>query len=157
MKPVALRKCGDCDALPNTLHVPGCDMERCPLCGGQIISCSCIYELAGMSMATLATDHPMVYSAGPDDVMVKRFEEAIEAAGGPLPWPGEPDAWAACREAGLYCYWGHRETGAPMEFAEQPGKWFECDATHPDAFPDSNRLHTAARWDRPSRKWVRTP
>ena len=33
--------CHDCCVLAGQLHVPGCDMERCPACGRQLISCSC--------------------------------------------------------------------------------------------------------------------
>lgn len=33
--------CHDCFAPPGTLHHPGCDMERCPMCGGQAIACEC--------------------------------------------------------------------------------------------------------------------
>lgn len=31
--------CGDCGAYPGQYHVPGCDLERCPSCGGQLITC----------------------------------------------------------------------------------------------------------------------
>ena len=33
--------CGDCAADPGQLHVPGCDVEKCPKCKGQLISCGC--------------------------------------------------------------------------------------------------------------------
>lgn len=32
-------KCHDCGRSVGQLHKLGCDMERCPLCGGQLISC----------------------------------------------------------------------------------------------------------------------
>lgn len=36
--------CTDCAAPFGTLHHPGCDNERCPICGGQLISCGCIED-----------------------------------------------------------------------------------------------------------------
>jgi hypothetical protein len=42
---VGRHKCGDCGVLEGELHELGCDMEWCPFCGYQLISCDCCYNL----------------------------------------------------------------------------------------------------------------
>jgi hypothetical protein len=37
-------RCHDCRIVKGGLHHPGCDMERCPRCEGQLISCGCLSE-----------------------------------------------------------------------------------------------------------------
>lgn len=38
--------CHDCAVVSGEFHVPGCDMERCPVCHLQAISCGCDIEPA---------------------------------------------------------------------------------------------------------------
>lgn len=33
--------CHDCRVVKGQLHVPGCDVEECPMCRGQSITCGC--------------------------------------------------------------------------------------------------------------------
>lgn len=40
----AYGRCPDCITRPGKLHVISCDQERCPVCGGQAISCECDME-----------------------------------------------------------------------------------------------------------------
>jgi len=37
-------RCRDCGAKAGHYHHPGCDCERCPICGGQLITCGCLDE-----------------------------------------------------------------------------------------------------------------
>ena len=38
------RICNDCGVLEGHIHELGCDMEHCPFCDQQLISCECCYE-----------------------------------------------------------------------------------------------------------------
>ena len=40
--------CGDCGAKYSEQHRPNCDIERCPACGGQLITCNCgvVYDVS---------------------------------------------------------------------------------------------------------------
>jgi hypothetical protein len=45
---MTIHKCHDCGAKEGQFHQPGCDMERCPFCGGQLLSCDCSYRELGL-------------------------------------------------------------------------------------------------------------
>jgi hypothetical protein len=36
--------CGDCGTIRGGWHHPGCDLQRCPACGRQLISCGCRFD-----------------------------------------------------------------------------------------------------------------
>jgi hypothetical protein len=36
--------CHDCRVIKGEFHVPGCDVEECPHCRHQLISCDCAFE-----------------------------------------------------------------------------------------------------------------
>ena len=49
---MAKRKtCGDCGTKEGQLHILGCDMEGCPFCGNQLISCQCVYKKLGIDVS----------------------------------------------------------------------------------------------------------
>jgi hypothetical protein len=40
-------KCHDCGCEEGEIHEQGCDVERCPFCGYQLLSCNCRYTRLG--------------------------------------------------------------------------------------------------------------
>jgi hypothetical protein len=36
--------CHDCGVLEGEFHVPNCDVEECPICGSQFITCECLFD-----------------------------------------------------------------------------------------------------------------
>lgn len=38
-------RCPDCNVFTGHRHHPGCDMEKCPKCGGQLVSCRCLVTI----------------------------------------------------------------------------------------------------------------
>ena len=64
--------CPACDVAPGELHAVGCDIEQCPYCGCQLISCLCPASERGV----------------PDDDR--------------MPWSGTWPGEAECREFGWY-------------------------------------------------------
>jgi len=41
--------CHDCGVKEGEIHKYGCDMEACPFCGNQLITCGCYYKILDIS------------------------------------------------------------------------------------------------------------
>lgn len=37
-------RCSDCGVAPGGFHHLGCDLQRCPVCGGQMFTCGCRFD-----------------------------------------------------------------------------------------------------------------
>ena len=127
--------------------MPGCDVERCPRCKGQIISCGCIYEVNGLDRGTLEETHPEIYNGGPTDEMYAKWD--AEWGDKYLRWTGVWPGVVECHELGLYCRDLWKDTREPIlpggyDYAESRRRgvhWHvPCGPDDPGAHADLNRL-----------------
>ena len=84
-------RCGDCQALEGEYHELGCDLERCPFCGGQLISCDCCYEILNID----GSPGTRVYEFGITPEQRKQWERALNDKGR-VPFIMYPNMCAKC-------------------------------------------------------------
>jgi len=77
------KNCHDCAAKPGEMHMPGCDTERCPVCGGQAMCC--------------LMDCPHC-----DGLIATCNNEAIKEEDR-IPWSGIWPGVVECQEYDLWC------------------------------------------------------
>jgi hypothetical protein len=53
------KNCPECGVQPGMMHLPGCDIERCPLCGLQAVSCDCTVKV-GNTLLPWTGEYPGV-------------------------------------------------------------------------------------------------
>jgi len=84
-------KCHDCGAREGEYHQPGCDMETCPFCCGQLISCDCPYNLLGID----ASEGTWAYNHGLTDEQAEKWDDMLETKGR-IPFVRIPVVCALC-------------------------------------------------------------
>lgn len=76
--------CHDCGVEEGQIHEFGCDMERCPFCGWQLISCYCAYKKLGFDFdinnerCGLSKD---VYENGLNEELENKWLEILNSKG----------------------------------------------------------------------------
>lgn len=136
-----LRNCPDCDVAPGEHHMNGCDVERCPRCGHQLISCECIYAVNGMDVATLEEKHPDIFVSGPTPEMEKKWND--EWGLRRMPWTG---IWPGVVECEEYGFWS---------VLSKTKGWVSVSKETPGAGPDLNRLYKECVWDPEKQRMVK--
>jgi hypothetical protein len=83
--------CHDCGTKEGQLHVLGCDMERCPFCSNQLISCQCVYKKLGIDVSPGA----WAYSHGLTDAQQGDWKKLLSDKGR-IPFILYPNLCAKC-------------------------------------------------------------
>lgn len=142
------KKCHDCGVAPGEFHESGCDVERCPFCGFQLIGCDCRYELLNVPRDEDGEIAEPVYSGGLEAVpgLAEKWEAMLDKKG-KIPWSGLWPGEEECRKFGFWC---KENRGRYLE----KSFWVECDEDDPEATEDFNRLYTECEWDAEKRQYV---
>ncbi len=81
-----MRTCHDCFVSEGQIHNYGCDMERCPFCGHQLIFCHCCYEklnLIDRQKYDITTGYlsPDIYSKGLSENLEATWIKTLNSQG----------------------------------------------------------------------------
>ena len=166
--------CPDCQVEPGYPHIPGCDVERCPFCGGQLISCSCSYKMLGEKYGW--TYMPMMFLDDKDEVPEgytcdRKFRDGRSMYS--YPFSGLPEEvwenglteemekyWDSLLEPEGFILWDGTWPGKTecQEFGWYskmgPNGWETCSKDDPEASEDLNRLYGEAVWSRKQKRFV---
>ena len=85
------RHCHDCNIQEGGIHFFGCDMEKCPFCGHQLIMCGCCYDMLNVSCEP-GTD---VYENGLDESDEDKWLEMLGRKGR-IPYIRYPNMCCYC-------------------------------------------------------------
>ncbi len=72
------KPCHDCGIVEGELHKENCDMEVCPFCGLQLLTCGCKYTEIGYDADDLPED---IFNDGLDDVDYSKWKKRLQEKG----------------------------------------------------------------------------